>query len=663
MTTVNDNLLYIANSALKIVAFNEAAKAAFPSLEIGQPCPEATDVISSNKENIENFGSTPSMIFLLSICRWVNFTVTTMEYPEHGKCYYFSGALYNNLNREIMSRVTFMNNFTFAISMNLTLDKYVFISEESFGKRFQLSEEPLSKLIKRTCATMVHPDDHKKFLQLMNLETMSERFRTAKKPITEVIREKGPRGTWDDVTIYLVPEVNQQGMEMAIAFMYVNITPADKLNKSKLEKDKLTGLLTPQSFQKAAKDFLEESHEDVCLIAMDIEHFRFFNKWYSRWQGDRLLKSIAYILHEMERLFDAVSGYGGGDNFFIIMDKHQSVMNYLIKNVSALVSSFDGIEGFRMVFGGYEIKDKNEDILDALDYATTATGNALNKAETEICWYNSQMVKDLEYDLQIITEIERGLDEYEFTFFLQPKCSILDNKIVGAEALVRWNNKIRGFISPGEFIPTLEKNGKVMKVDVYIWEQVCKTIRKWMNEGKKPVPISVNVSRIDIFSVDVPTVFSNLINIYNIDPKYLEIEVTESAFMDDTRILKSVIQRLREKGFTILIDDFGSGYSSLNMLKDVQADILKMDMKFFDLNSSNYEKGVSIIKSVVDLSKNMKLSIIAEGVETSEQINLLKGMGINYVQGFYYYKPIPINEYESLIADENNISTDGVKLD
>ena len=663
MTTVNDNLLYIANSALKIVAFNEAAKAAFPPLEIGQPCPEATDVISSNKENIENFGSTPSMIFLLSICRWVNFTVTTMEYPGHGKCYYFSGALYNNLNREIMSRVTFMNNFTFAISMNLTLDKYVFISEESFGKRFQLSEEPLSKLIKRTCATMVHPDDHKKFLQLMNLETMSKRFRTAKKPITEVIREKGPRGTWDDVTIYLVPEVNQQGMEMAIAFMYVNITPADKLNKSKLEKDKLTGLLTPQSFQKAAKDFLEESHEDVCLIAMDIEHFRFFNKWYSRWQGDRLLKSIAYILHEMERLFDAVSGYGGGDNFFIIMDKHQSVMNYLIKNVSALVSSFDGIEGFRMVFGGYEIKDKNEDILDALDYATTATGNALNKAETEICWYNSQMVKDLEYDLQIITEIERGLDEYEFTFFLQPKCSILDNKIVGAEALVRWNNKIRGFISPGEFIPTLEKNGKVMKVDVYIWEQVCKTIRKWMNEGKKPVPISVNVSRIDIFSVDVPTVFSNLINIYNIDPKYLEIEVTESAFMDDTRILKSVIQRLREKGFTILIDDFGSGYSSLNMLKDVQADILKMDMKFFDLNSSNYEKGVSIIKSVVDLSKNMKLSIIAEGVETSEQINLLKGMGINYVQGFYYYKPIPINEYESLIADENNISTDGVKLD
>ena len=251
MTTVNDNLLYIANSALKIVAFNEAAKAAFPLLEIGQPCPEATDVVSSNKENIENFGSTPSMIFLLSICRWVNFTVTTMEYPGHGKCYYFSGALYNNLNREIMSRVTFMNNFTFAISMNLTLDKYVFISEESFGKRFQLSEEPLSKLIKRTCATMVHPDDHKKFLQLMNLETMSKRFRTAKKPITEVIREKGPRGTWDDVTIYLVPEVNQQGMEMAIAFMYVNITPADKLNKSKLEKDKLTGLLTPQSFQKA----------------------------------------------------------------------------------------------------------------------------------------------------------------------------------------------------------------------------------------------------------------------------------------------------------------------------------------------------------------------------------------------------------------------------
>ncbi|MBQ0040227.1 MAG: GGDEF domain-containing protein [Treponema sp.] len=666
MTTVTDNVLYIADSSLKIVAFNEAAKIAFPKLEIGKECLEATSILDTeiNNKSLTYHPSTSMTVFNLGFLRWINFSIASMDYLDHGKCFFFTGTFYNSLPRELMSRVEYMDSFNFAVEMNLTTNRYALISEQNFDQPLQLGEEPLSELLKRTLLTMVHPDDYKKFAELMNLETMPQRLARAKEPITEVIREKSTRGTWDDVTIRLIPESNlNKGHQLVMALFFINDNSYKKFNNSDLEKDNLTGLFTKNSFTIQAKKFLEGAHDEVCLIAMDIENFRFFNKWYSRWQGDRLLKNIAYTLHEIDRLFDSVSGYGGGDDFFIILDKHDSVIKYLINHLNDIVSSFDGIEGFRMVFGGYEIKDANEEILDAIDYATTASNHALGKQELEVDWYNANMVEDLEHDLKIIPDIERGLEENEFTFYLQPKCSIKDNKIVGAEALVRWNSKIHGFVSPGDFIPALEKNGMVMKVDVYVWEKVCKTIRNWINSGKTPVPISVNVSRMDIFAVDVPTVFSNLIDIYEIDPKYVEIEITESAFIDDTRILRTVIQRLKDKGFSILIDDFGSGYSSLNMLKDVQADVLKMDMKFFDLNNTNYDKGISIIKSVVDLSRNMKLPVIAEGVETQEQIDLLKGMGLNYVQGFYYYKPIPIEEYEGLISDGNRISLDGLRLD
>lgn len=665
MSTVKDNIIYIADKSLNIVSFNEAAKKAFPTMEAGSPCPEATGVLNfSNSElPISEYKSASHTVFNFGYLRWINVSIASMEYPGHGLCYFFTGTFYNTLVREIMSHARFMDSFNFAVEMNLTLDRYVYISDQNFGSELKLSEEPLSKLLRRTCATIVHPDDHKKFNDLMNLENMSQRLKTAKEPLTEIIREKNSAGSWDEVTVKLIPENNlSNGEELALAMFSIHYVSKEDLNKTKLEKDMLTGLLTERSFTLEAKEFLEKPHDNVCLISMDIEHFRFFNKWYSRWQGDRLIKAISYTLHEMDRLFDSVSGYGGGDDFFIIMDKHEAVIKYLTDHLSKLVSSFDGIEGFRMVFGGYEIKNAKEEILDAMDYATTAARRALEEKNVEVNWYDNQMVKELEYELQIIPEIERGLEENEFTFYLQPKCSIIDNKIVGAEALVRWNNRLRGFISPAEFVPALEKNGNIMKLDVYIWEQVCKSIRRWIDEGHTPVPVSVNISRMDIFSLDIPTVLSNLVNIYSIDPKLLELEITESAFIDDTRILKTVIQRLRKKGFTILIDDFGSGYSSLNMLKDVQADVLKMDMKFFDLNSSNYDKGVSIIKGVVDLSHNMRLPVIAEGVETEEQISLLRDMGLNYVQGFYYYKPIPIDEFERLLSDQNKISYDGLKL-
>ncbi len=660
---VNENVVFIFDSSQKIVYFNEPSLKIFPNMALGKSCCEATGTSPLQCEQCPVRTGKPETMALYNIIasRWLNMSFASMEYPGHGLCTVVTGSFYQTLRKEVLGRVKFMNQYDFIIEMNLTIDRYVMLSDSNYGKEVVLEEEPLSVLIKRTAETMVHPDDYRKFTNLFNLNTLSERLKAAKFPLTEVIREKNTRGTYDDVKITLIPEeIHQNGYEMFIALFHI-----DNLKKktgSDSDRNGITGLLNKESFIKETSVFLGNYHDDVALIYMDIEHFRLFNKWYSRWQGDRLLKSIGLFLLQMDRMFGTVSGYDGGDNFFILCDKQDVVLEYLVNGLNELISCFDGIEGFRMAYGGYLIEDKREDMQDALDLASTACTLDMSLSVEKIRWYNESLILEEEKEILIIPDFERGLEENEFTFFLQPKCSIREDRIVGAEALVRWNHKIKGFISPGEFIPILERKGLLSKLDIYIWEQVCKKISEWQTTGLELVPVSINVSRIDIFNMDVPEVLINLTKKYNVDPDLIEVEITESAFVNDSRIIKTVIQRLRKAGFKILIDDFGSGYSSLNMLKDVQADVIKMDIKFFDLNQENFDKGYNIITSMYEMSHNIGLPIIAEGVETQNQIDLLEDIGFNYVQGYYYYKPLQLKDYEDIISDKDKISHDGLQL-
>ena len=652
-----ENLVYITDDSQNIIYFNESAKAAFPGMEIGKKCYECWGYTSKRCSNCPFIveSSEPVSVFNMNIRRWLSMSYSYIDYPGHGRCRLVTGSFYENLNKELLGRLKFMNKFNFIIEMNLSIDRYHLLSEENYGKDITLEEEPLSNVIKRTASNMVHPDDYKKFIDFFDLESLRERLKVAKNPIHTVIREQSSNGSWDDVEITLIPQADGlEENEIVLAFFYIN-KEKQVAKKNLKERNDLTGLLDKENFEKAAAEFLSSYHNQTCLIYMDIEHFRFFNKWYSRWQGDRLLKQVGIFLIESDRLFGTVSGYAGGDNFFILCDKEDAVLDYIVSGMNEIVSSMDGIEGFRMCYGGYVLKDSKEDILGVIDWAESAATLDSSKSAGKIRWYSESMIHEEEEGLKILPDIERGLEEGEFTFFLQPKCSIQLDKIVGAEALVRWKHKTRGFISPGEFIPPMEKNGSITKLDFYVWESVCKKISEWKKAGVEPVPVSVNVSRIDIANLDVPKVFSELVDKYEIEPELIEIEITESAFVQDTLIIRSVIQKLREKGFTILIDDFGSGYSSLNMLKDVQADIIKMDIKFFDLNQANFEKGLNIIQSVIDMSHRIGLPIIAEGVETQDQIEILSGMGLNFVQGYFYHKPLPLLDYEALITNPEKV--------
>lgn len=248
-----------------------------------------------------------------------------------------------------------------------------------------------------------------------------------------------------------------------------------------------------------------------------------------------------------------------------------------------------------------------------------------------------------------LDDINQAFDNNEFCFYLQPKCNAETGAIVGAEALVRWNHPEYGLVSPGEFIPLLERESMVTRFDLFIWRSVCEMLSRWDGEGRNLVPVSVNVSMTDIEAIDVARVLGDLLDRFCIDARLLQVEITESAIAHNMDVVEETIRDLHARGIAVLMDDFGSAYSSLNMLKDINVDAIKLDMKFVDLNADNAVKGSKIIESVIDMAYQLRLSIIAEGAQTAEQVSKLRELGCMYIQGYYFYRPLTVGKMEDLL--------------
>lgn len=248
-----------------------------------------------------------------------------------------------------------------------------------------------------------------------------------------------------------------------------------------------------------------------------------------------------------------------------------------------------------------------------------------------------------------LDDINQAFDNNEFCFYLQPKCNAETGAIVGAEALVRWNHPEYGLVSPGEFIPLLERESMVTRFDLFIWRSVCEMLSRWDGEGRNLVPVSVNVSMTDIEAIDVARVLGDLLDRFSIDARLLQVEITESAIAHNMDVAEETIRDLHARGIAVLMDDFGSAYSSLNMLKDINVDAIKLDMKFVDLNADNAAKGLKIIESVIDMAYQLRLSIIAEGAQTAEQVSKLRELGCMYIQGYYFYRPLTVGKMEDLL--------------
>lgn len=412
--------------------------------------------------------------------------------------------------------------------------------------------------------------------------------------------------------------------------------------------DELTGIYNKQAFYTKTKEMLlDNPDKNFDLLRINIERFKVLNDLFGESTGDKLLRYIGKFLKEIN-LPLCVSGRLYADNFVVCYEAGKGDSRRMINTLQMVADSFAINNRTILSFGLYRIDDKTLPVSVMCDRANMALWKAKGNFKNPYCEYDEKMRQQVLKEQKIINAMEMAIQNKEFTLYLQPKYDIEKGTIIGAEALVRWISQENGFISPGDFIPVFENNGFVYEVDKFIWEESCRYLRKWLDEGREVHPISVNVSRIDLYD---PKLVKHLVDLrekYQLPSQYLELEITESAYTEDPEQIITITRQLREAGFVILMDDFGTGYSSLNMLKDIQIDVLKLDMGF--LKSSDYSaKGGNILTAILKMAESLKMQTIAEGVETKEQVEFLKGIGCKYVQGFYYSKPLPVGEFEKLI--------------
>jgi EAL domain-containing protein (putative c-di-GMP-specific phosphodiesterase class I) len=299
--------------------------------------------------------------------------------------------------------------------------------------------------------------------------------------------------------------------------------------------------------------------------------------------------------------------------------------------------------------GIYPITDRSVPVASMFDRADLALQAAKGMYTRHWAVYDSQMRDEILSEQEIVSEMNDALNEKQFCIYLQPVYSAIGKHLVSAEALVRWKHPTKGMILPGLFIPIFEKNGFIIQLDRFIWEEACIYLDNLRKNGKPMIPISVNVSRVNLYSHDLVEFLTSLIAKYDLKPELLRLEITETAYTENPDQIIEVLPLLRKAGFTILMDDFGSGYSSLNMLKSIELDILKIDMRFVDDFASSSKSG-NLITSIVRMAKWLDLKIIVEGVETKKQYDFLKSIGCDYIQGYYFSKAIPVVQFEDLLS-------------
>lgn len=450
-------------------------------------------------------------------------------------------------------------------------------------------------------------------------------------------------GVWDFVMKPYNPVLLQFRIRNAI----------DKSRMIMAERDAVTGLYTKFKFYRAVRMILSEEKEETFAFArFDIDRFKMINNFYGITEGDKVLKSVASELRKISTVFDKfVYGRLENDVFAVCMPFKDENIELLVNALQINLRKVNKDYNIKVSCGVYVINDDTLDVSEMYDRAFLAAKSCKGKFVQSIAYYNESMIEDMRQEQFIINEVNRAIDEEQFEVYLQPKINLVTDRSYGAEALVRWKHPDKGMISPGEFIPIYERNGIIGRLDQYMWRHVCKLLRKWIDEGKNPNPISVNVSRVNIYNPQLVQIFKNLITEYRIPAELLNLELTESAFMEDQDLVMRTMSNLHQLGFKIMMDDFGSGYSSLNVLKDMEVDYLKVDMKFLQDQEFN-GKGEKVLTSVIRMAKWLHLPSIVEGVETLEQVDFLKCIGCEYAQGYYYAKPMPVADYEAFIAKE-----------
>ena len=415
-----------------------------------------------------------------------------------------------------------------------------------------------------------------------------------------------------------------------------------------IEHDELTGVYSKDFFfKKVSEVLLENPQKEYDIIVSDIVNFKLINDTYGTHIGDNLLCKMANIMSCFIPK-TILCGRVGADFFAILVEHSADYDESSFAKADAELNSYPVEMNLTVRFGIYSQLDRKIEPGTICDRALLAVESIKNAYGSYFAYYDDAIRQKLLREQKITDSMEMALKNNEFVVYFQPKYNLSSEKLAGAEALVRWLHPVNGLIYPNDFIPLFEKNGFITALDTYVWEKTCEIMRKWLDEGLPPISVSVNVSRIDVYNKELPQLLLSLTEKYNIAPKYLHLEITETAYTDNPSQIIEALRHLSRAGFTIEMDDFGSGYSSLNMLSDLPIDILKLDMKFIR-NEMQKDGSKNILSFIISLAKWLGLLVIAEGVETKEQIERLQSMDCNYVQGYYYAKPMTEEDFRALI--------------
>lgn len=414
-----------------------------------------------------------------------------------------------------------------------------------------------------------------------------------------------------------------------------------------IERDSLTGLLNKEAFfHKVSKELKEKVTEEFDIVIIDIEKFKLVNENYGVEEGDHLIRHMAEVLDDVAQRIGGFCAHASADMFYIFAPRTDDYLNTIIEYVDEDVAKYPLNMWLNVKYGIYQIENRETALLNMCDRARMAVNKVKGDYDRKYSYYDESFHDGMLEQQSIIDDMEKALEGEEFVVYLQPQVELKNETVHGAEALVRWQHPTRGMLSPADFVPLFEDNGFVTHMDMFVWEKTCQMIREWKDKGYRIVPVSVNISRKDFYKLDLAEHMKALVMKYKLNPFDLHLEVTESAYTENSKQIIHTLNKLRKMGFLIEMDDFGSGYSSLNMIYELPINVLKLDMKFMQANNQDLEK---VMKFVIGLAKSLNLSTTAEGVETKEQVELLKRMGCDTVQGFFYSKPIPESDFIKLI--------------
>lgn len=439
-----------------------------------------------------------------------------------------------------------------------------------------------------------------------------------------------------------------------LLLLFYNIVIQNR-NKDILRKkayfDDLTGIYTITKFEEDTHKLLHQNSDiKYALIQFDIDKFKFINDMYGFEIGNKFLIYIAQTLtsylNEKERCARV-----SNDVFVILMQyESEQQMKQRLEDIYHVIYTFAQKQHIEMIlsFGVYIIIQTDMQISAMIDRAWIAEKTIKGSHQNRIAFYTDKMRDAMLHEKLIENEMIEALENHEFQVYYQPKYAVDSLNLDSAEALIRWQHPQRGLIPPIEFIPVFEKNGFVVKIDTYVFEQVCIALNRWIKEGKKVVPISVNLSRLHLYNFNFIEEYKEIRSKYQIPPNLIELELTESVVMDNVELLQNAVDEIHKAGFLLSMDDFGSGYSSLNLLNDISIDSIKLDREFFN-KTANSEKGRSIVSTIIALTKRLNIQTVAEGVETKEQLDFLTKEQCDIAQGYYFSKPIPFDEFNKML--------------